>query len=442
MTLKKFFKYFIYSILLAFIILLINAYARGYFFNFQEEAINFGINFMFTVVLTAVNQWWFNFISKYYDWETHTVGRLIFGALGSIILTMIALFVCYIIVVLGFYQKSLEFFWANQSAEYYWLGLIITVIVSLIYHAVYFYRLSLNKKVKEQKVIARSATAQFDALKSQLDPHFLFNSLNVLVSLIEENPKAATKFTTSLSKVYRYVLEQRNKELVTINEELQFARTYVNLLKTRFENSIEVIIPNEASNPDAQVVPLSLQLLLENAVKHNVVSDTKPLLIEIFEDGDMLAIKNNLQPKQVVKRSSGVGLNNIASRYALLSNRKMSIDKQDDNFRVNIPIITEKETIMNTVENTSVEDIKLVKAKSRVADIKGLYDNAFRSAAILIFLSAVNYFTSDFPWIIFPTVGMSIGLIYNYANVYDYKIPLGKEWENRKIEQLMNDKNF
>ncbi|MEE2802496.1 MAG: hypothetical protein VX550_09975, partial [Bacteroidota bacterium] len=111
MTLKKFFKYFIYSILLAFIILLINAYARGYFFNFQEEAINFGINFMFTVVLTAVNQWWFNFISKYYDWETHTVGRLIFGALGSIILTMIALFVCYIIVVLGFYQKSLEFFW-------------------------------------------------------------------------------------------------------------------------------------------------------------------------------------------------------------------------------------------------------------------------------------------------------------------------------------------
>src|SRR5690606_27500451 len=131
-----------------------------------------------------------------------------------------------------------------------------------------------QNKVKEQKVIAGTANARFDALKNQLDPHFLFNSLNVLTSLIEENPENAQRFTTALSKVYRYVLEQKNKDLVSVDEELDFARTYMSLLKMRFEDSIVFTIPDKASDPESKVVPLSLQLLLENAVKHNMVTSS------------------------------------------------------------------------------------------------------------------------------------------------------------------------
>jgi hypothetical protein len=293
-------------------------------------------------------------------------------------------------------------------------------------------------------VIAGTATAQFDALKSQLDPHFLFNSLNVLVSLIEENPKAATRFTTSLSKVYRYVLEQRNKELVSIEEELTFARTYVNLLKWRFEDSLEVSIPEAASDAELKVVPLSLQLLLENAVKHNVVSDSKPLQLRIYEENSHLVVENNLQIKDHVKKGSGVGLKNIASRYALLSYRQMTITQNEHSFKVQIPALTEADLNTSTSSETmeTIEDIKLVKARERVADIKEFYDNIVRSAAIIAFLAVVNYLTSDFPWVIFPAIGLSIGMLFNYFKTFNQNIFLGKGWEERKISELMNNKDF
>ncbi len=125
-----------------------------------------------------------------------------------------------------------------KDRDYYQSSLIIAIIVSLYFHAIWYYKYRQENKVKEQKIIAGTASAKFDALKNQLDPHFLFNSLNVLTSLIEEDPYQAQKFTTSLSKVYRYVLEQKNKDLVSVDEELQFAKTYVKLLKMRFEDSI------------------------------------------------------------------------------------------------------------------------------------------------------------------------------------------------------------
>ena len=195
-----------------------------------------------------------------------------------------------------------------------------------------FYNKYQQNRIKEQKVIAGTASAKFDALKNQLDPHFLFNSLNVLTSLIEENPDNAQKFTTSLSKVYRYVLEQKSKELVTVDEELQFAKTYMSLLKMRFEDSIVFTMPEKASNPDSKVVPLSLQLLLENAVKHNMVTSSKPLHIRIYEAQGSLIVENNLQPKQIVKKSTGVGLSNIKQRYDLLTNKKVIIKQRSKPF--------------------------------------------------------------------------------------------------------------
>src|SRR5690606_1094094 len=156
-------------------------------------------------------------------------------------------------------------FIAGENFQMYFIALMFTLVISLFFHAFYFYKELQENKVKEQKVIAGTASAKFESLKNQIDPHFLFNSLNVLTSLIEENPDNAQRFTTSLSKVYRYVLEQKDKELVSVEEELAFAKTYMELLTMRFENSLFYDVPQNLENPEAKVVPLSLQLLLENA---------------------------------------------------------------------------------------------------------------------------------------------------------------------------------
>src|SRR5690606_37572095 len=121
--------------------------------------------------------------------------------------------------------KDLKSFIATEDLSYYGVALVVAIGASVVFHTIYFYRTWQENRIKEQKIIAGTASAKFDALKNQLDPHFLFNSLNVLTSLIEEDPEQAQRFTTSLSKVYRYVLEQKDKDLVTVDEELQFAKT-------------------------------------------------------------------------------------------------------------------------------------------------------------------------------------------------------------------------
>lgn len=444
MKLKRFYKFLLACVTISVSINLINAYFRGRLLGWETEAEAFLINLLFTVVLTVGNEWWFDYLSKRISWRNQSVKRLIYGAVGSVIVTMILLAILNFVVSVVIYDSSIQEFLSDQETEWYVFGLIITLIVSSIYHAIYFYKASQAQKVNEQKTIARSATAQFDALKNQLDPHFLFNSLNVLVSLIEENPKAATKFTTSLSKVYRYVLEQRNKELVSVDEELKFARTYVGLLKTRFEDSIEIEIPDQGSIENAKVVPLSLQLLIENAVKHNIVSSNKPLKLKIYEQDQFLVIENNLQKKQVIKESSGVGLQNIESRYRLLTNRQMTINETTDTFKVSVPILTnQSETVnLNTIDMDNTEDIRLTKAKLRVDSIKDFYDNAVKTIVILAFLAAINAFTGGFPWVIFPAIGMGISLLFKYMRTFNKNFFLGESWKERKINELMNNERF
>jgi hypothetical protein len=229
-----------------------------------------------------------------------------------------------------------------------------------------------------------------------------------------------------------------------VDEELSFARAYVGLLKTRFEDSIQIDIPEKSHIPDAQVVPLSLQLLLENAVKHNIVSDNKPLKLRIYEEGNQLIIENNLQKKQVAQNSTGVGLQNIASRYQLLTDRKMSIVENKTHFKVHIPILTNTPEIVtsNNNDRATVEDIKLIKAKERVKSIKDFYDDVVKTFGIVIFLAAINYFTSGFPWAVFPAIGMGIGLLFKYLRTFEKSAFLGKGWEDSKISEFMNDKSF
>jgi hypothetical protein len=186
----------------------------------------------------------------------------------------------------------------------------------------------------------RATEAELTTLKAQLDPHFLFNSLNTLAALVEENPKQAQEFIQKFSQSYRYVLQSREKTVVTLREELQFAETYFYLLQQRFgaNVSLNIDVPNQMLS--FGVAPMSLQLLIENAVKHNIVSHEKPLCIDITGVDGRLVVKNNLQLKMSVEPSTGVGLKNIVSRNALLApQRDVVIEQRDAKFSVTLPMI-------------------------------------------------------------------------------------------------------
>lgn len=353
-------------------------------------------------------------------------------------LTLAAFFICRIIHLVYFESRySLDEFLANENIGNYLFPLLFTIIVSLSFHLFYFYKALQERRVAEQKIIAGTASAKFDALKNQLDPHFLFNSLNVLTSLIEENPIAAQKFTTSLSKTYRYVLEQKNKDLVELSEEIKFAKTYLNLLKMRFEDGINCTIPLELNLAEAKVVPLSLQLLLENAVKHNRVSPQQPLNIQIFEDKNELVVKNNLQKKEILGKGSKVGLFNIQQRYGLLTNRKVQINKSESYFEVRLPLLTKKIELMKR-EVKSDTDKSYLRAKDKVKKLRGFYGNLTSYCLVIPALAVFNLLSSsDFPWVIFPAIGWGIGLLFHAMEVFGYNPLLGKNWEDKKIKEYM-----
>ncbi|MEN8798882.1 MAG: 2TM domain-containing protein [Flavobacteriaceae bacterium] len=400
-----------------------------------------GYYFLFSIVLTLVNASYFQYINQKVVWKKYRKYRILIAALGGVVLTMLTILWLRILIRMGFEGADWRGFIEGERAAYYIIALLITIVVSVFFHAAYFYRSIQDRKVKEQKIIAGTASAKFDALKNQLDPHFLFNSLNVLTSLIEEDAQQAQKFTTSLSKVYRYVLEQKNKELVSVDEELQFAKTYVRLLKMRFEDSIVLDLPDTISNPDAKIVPLSLQLLLENAVKHNVVTSSKPLKIRVYEEDGFLVVTNNLQEKQVVKKSSGVGLRNIQQRYNLLTDKTVRIDKKSQNFSVFLPILTKQISTMKT-QDLYIEDKRYQKAKEKVEAIKGFYGNLLAYCIVIPFLAWLNWRTTSFPWVVFPMLGWGLGVLLHGMEVYGYNPLWGKRWEERKLRELMEQEDF
>ncbi|MFN7099424.1 MAG: 2TM domain-containing protein, partial [Flavobacterium sp.] len=366
--------------------------------------------------------------------ERFSKKRLFVGFAGSVVLSLIVIFLLHLFEEVVYNDKSLQEFLENENPESYIVSSIITFFVTLTIHAIYFYKAYNENKVKEQKIIAGTANAKFESLKNQIDPHFLFNSLNVLSSLIEENPENAQRFTTSLSKIYRYVLEQKDKELVSVAEELAFAKTYMNLLKMRFENSISFQLPTDFENTEAKVVPLSLQLLLENTIKHNVVSENKPLQITIFIQDNYLVVQNNLQKKEVLQDRQGVGLQNIVSRYALLSKRKVLVEQTETDFKVLIPILTKQIAAMetNTISN---ENLAYARAKERVERLKGFYGNLISYCIVIPILIIVNLSSPHpFQWFWFPLLGWGMGLTFHALETFGY----GKNWEEQKIQQILN----
>lgn len=398
--------------------------------------VTFGYTMLYTLALYVANAAVFQLLDRHFVADRFSKKRILLGFVLSFVVSLFAVFLLRIFEDVIIEQRTFTEFLDKETPGNYMFSIIITFFITLSFYAFYFYKAYQENKVKEQKIIAGTASAKFETLKNQIDPHFLFNSLNVLSSLIEENPDNAQKFTTSLSKIYRYVLEQKDKELVGVDEELSFARTYMNLLKMRFENSLFYELPEAGIDPEAKVVPLSLQLLLENTVKHNIVSEQKPLHIKIFIDGDYLAIQNVFQKKEVLQDREGVGLQNIVSRYAIITRRKVLVEQNEHTFTVKIPILTKQVTVMETVYNES--ESAYYKAQKRVEDIKGFYGNLWSFIIITVGLAAINLITyPQYWWFLYPTIGWGIGVVIHGMSVFNNMPFLGRDWEEKKIQQLI-----
>lgn len=406
---------------------------RFQFDSLNEALINFGLYQLYSFVLGYSNMILFRYLETIKWSENSGPRRILTGVIGSVFVSLTGLFFLRMFTAVFFNGMDVSEFLAAESYRNYAFGLAITLIVVLIFHVVYFYNKIQKKKVKESQIVAKTESAKFESLKNQLDPHFLFNSLNVLTSLIGENPGQAEKFTTKLSKVYRYVLEQKDKDLILLNEELAFARSYMQLLQMRFEDAVQFTIPDKGSQEDMKIVPLSLQLLLENAVKHNVITSGQPLAIEIYEKDGYLVVENNKNPKASLEKSTKVGLRNIKQRYQLVTDRQVLVEDDARRFRVKLPLLTREIKAIKT--DYMNENAKYLRAKKRVEDLKEFYGSLISYFFVIPFLIFINYRTSwhVFQWFWFPLLGWGLGLVIHAFKVFGY----GSSWEERKIREIM-----
>jgi hypothetical protein len=216
---------------------------------------------------------------------------------------------------------------------------LFIVVLNLLYFGIYFFYNWREEQLKNERVLKESAQVRFDALKNQLNPHFLFNSLASLNSLIYENQELASLFVQQLSRVYRYVLQSKDKELVSVAVEMDFIQNYISLLKTRHNGALEIDLDVPKDKLDAQIVPVTLQIMIENAIKHNSTTVESPLRIRIYTEGENLVVCNNLQRRLRVDHSNKMGLANLQALYAFLSPVPVTVRETEHEFCVLIPLL-------------------------------------------------------------------------------------------------------
>jgi two-component system, LytTR family, sensor kinase len=217
--------------------------------------------------------------------------------------------------------------------------IFIAVGINLGFFTAYFLERWKDSIVQAERLEKEKSQVQFDNLKNQLNPHFLFNALTSLNSLIFENQGLASQYLQHLSKVYRYVLQNKEKNFVTVQTELDFISNYVFLLETRFEGALTIQFAVDEKSKERAIVPVALQILIENALKHNIVDREKKLSIEVFTIGDYLVVSNNLQLRKRVETSNKQGLENLKSLYRFLTDRPVIIESGENRFAVKVPLV-------------------------------------------------------------------------------------------------------
>jgi sensor histidine kinase YesM len=276
-------------------------------------------------------------LRSYFDWFNKPLRKIVLLVLAISFYTIPVS----VLLLVGWYHLFAEgkVDWNIVSMN----ALIIMIAVLFIVHVyetVFLVKEAETEKVQRAQTEKAKAEAELEALKNQIDPHFIFNSLNTLSHLIEEKPVKAKQFNDNLADVYRYILQNKVRDLVLLREEMDFLNDYFSLLKIRFEKAVQLNISVPENCLDQFLIPpISLQILAENAMKHNEFNEASPLVINIIMEEDALVINNNLRKKKLRKPSSGIGLKNLNERYTLTTKKFITIVEGENNFTVSLPVL-------------------------------------------------------------------------------------------------------
>ena len=281
--------------------------------------------------------WIFMGFRKLYPDYRQTTIRLLWTILSILALLSVGSIPIRLLVHYIGLHKTLDVY---VFLKYFPYSFIASLVVGLIYENVFFFdkwkqMIQKNEELKNQQI-----RMQFEVLQNQMSPHFLFNSLNALTTLIAENQENAIEFTQRLSDMYRYILQTKNKELVHLSEELQFVETYLFLLQMRYPENLAFHLNVPQEYLDRYIPPLTLQMLAENAIKHNIISKHNPLRIDIYvENSRSVVVKNNLQLKNTIEKSTKTGLVNIRKRFELLGKENIDVVSTQNSYLVTVPLI-------------------------------------------------------------------------------------------------------
>ncbi len=278
-----------------------------------------------------------NWLDRKHSWLGNPLKRLIMQVSLTLGFSLLVIFIAVVIIFIANKEKDFSAVVVDSALFMIRIAIIFLFLSLLITYAITFF-VNWKKSVVMQEQMKREQLAlQYETLKSQVNPHFLFNSLNAVTSLISTEPEKAILFVKKLSEVFRYVLEQKDKEIITLESELEFLESYIFLQKIRFGENLKVNI--HVSDHQLLIVPLSLQMLVENAIKHNVISKEFPLTINISSKGkDYLAVSNNLKKKPAFN-SNNMGLENIRSKYYFFTQNPVVVNESESEFTVEIPLI-------------------------------------------------------------------------------------------------------
>lgn len=291
------------------------------------------ITYIVIEILLLVN----NLIRNKFNWEGKVILQYAVQFFTDFIVAVILVdLLRYLISLFINYQGYINFY--DELIVIYYVGSLV-ILYNLIMIGINLMDAWRTNLAELERFKKENAEFRFEALRTQLNPHFLFNSLNTLSSLVSENRDNAQDFIRQLADVYRYILDTKDNDITTLQKELDFADSFISLSKLRFGENLIVKINIDESLYNKLIAPLTIQLLVENAIKHNIVSRNNPLIIEIFTDNDELIVKNNFQPKSIKEVSSKLGLRNISNRYDYISDRKIKIISSPDEFIVKIPLI-------------------------------------------------------------------------------------------------------
>ncbi len=280
-----------------------------------------------------------NKMNQHFSWERNTLKRIVSQlGLSVLVASIVAIIITIISNSINPYKEGVQ----PNIIYNVLIFCVVNIILVLILEAWIFFIERDNSKEKSKELEGRLSQLRFEILKSQIDSHFMFNSLNVLSGLIEKDTRKAQDFIDEFSNIYRYVLDTIERPVVSVNEEISFARSYMFLQQIRYGEPLKFSIDLPTKILGALLPPLSLQVALENACKHNLIDDGKPLRISITNENDTLVITNNIQLKIVSRTSKGTGQPNLKKRYELLSDKLPEFRIGTSKYKVILPLINDE----------------------------------------------------------------------------------------------------